>query len=368
MSILQYAKRSVLTAVAVSFAAGCGGDSGPNATFSATGTSADVQAVSSTFESPTFNNFSSMSVLFDAALGGAPLISSSAAALDVRGATTAAGLRAAAVRSAQRLAKVLPASRNQTFSASSAAIPAQFIGKTFVYNTVDGTYIVSDLAGAPVAGVRFLLYAVDPLTLEPVQPLVTTGYVDITDKSAGITHAAQVVVVSGGTTYLDYTVSASSTASSGLVNAVGYVTDGTTRANFNLHSTLTLNSGLSLVYNLDVPSRDVSIDLTLAATGLDTQTGTLEVALTMQGPNGTITFAGQFTSDGGTITVKVSGDLFATITSTADQTVITGANGHVLTTEDSVALDHIFVLAGGAFGSFDQLLAPVGVFVSGGTT
>jgi hypothetical protein len=364
MSILHYAKRSVLAAVAVSFAVGCGGDSGP-ATFNPTGTSDDIGSVNSAFESPTFTAFSSLSVLFDAALGAAPTISSSAAALDMRGATTAAGYRAAALRSAQRLAKILPTSRNKSFSASRASVPAQYAGVTFVYNTADGTYIASDIAGAPVNGVRFLLYAVDPLTLEPVDPLVTTGYVDLIDKSVGVTNAAQIIVVSGGITYLDYTVSASSSASSGVVNAIGYITDGTTRANFNLHATVTMTSGLALDYTLTVPSRDVGIHLTLVATGLDTQAGTLDIALDMHGPNGTVTFAGEFSPDGGTLTVKVGGELFATIVSSGDQTVITGANGHVLTAEDQQALNDIYILSGGAFGSFDQLLAPVGMYISG---
>ena len=76
----------------------------------------------------------------------------------------------------------------------------------------------------------------DPVTLTPVEPLVETGYVDLIDLSAGATQAARVLVVSGGTTYLDYTVTATSGASSGRVTVIGMVTDGTTQANINLRS------------------------------------------------------------------------------------------------------------------------------------
>ena len=47
----------------------------------------------------------------------------------------------------------------------------------------------TDRTGAPANGVRFLLYAVDPVTFQPVEPLVEAGYVDITDLSGGNTQS-----------------------------------------------------------------------------------------------------------------------------------------------------------------------------------
>lgn len=364
MRVLQLSLRSVLTAAAVSLAlTGCG-DSSPDVPFNPAGTSADLAAVNETFASPTFASFSSFGLLFDAALGGAPLVSGSAAALDIRATTAAGGLRASAVRSARRLAGIFPGAKNGNFSASSSAIPPGVAGKTFVYDPGSNSYVASDLTGAPSTGVRFLLYAVNPVTLAPVQPLSEVGHVDLVDLSSGSTTAARVTVVSGDITYINYTVTATTTASSGRVTVAGLITDGNTEANFNLRSTLTSSAGLSLTYSLTVPQRDVAIDLTLNATGIDQTSGTLDISLDMHGPNGTVSMAGRFTETGGTLTVRTGGNLFATITRNgiADP-VITGANGQPLTDDDVRALTDVFNVTGDAFGSFDQLVAPVGSFM-----
>jgi hypothetical protein len=359
MRVLQVAKRSValLATLSVVALAGCG-DSGPDVPFNPTGTSTDIEAVNAAFGSSTFASFSSLSVLFDAAYG-APLVSASAAAMDIR-ASGAAGMRAAAIRSAQRLAGLLPGAPRTSFSAPSATISAAIAGKTFEYS--GGTYVAGVRTGAPANGVRFLLYAVDPVTFAPVEPLVETGYVDITDLSGSSTQAARVQVVSGGTTYLDYTVTASNLT--GTITVVGFVTDGTYRANVNLRASLSSAGALTLVYGLDVPQRDVSIDLTMTMTGLDTGTPTININLTMSGPNGTVSLSGQFTSTGGTLTVRTGGRTFATITVTGTaEPVITGADGLPITQEDAAALIGIFELTTGAFISFDQMLAPVTFFL-----
>ncbi len=124
MRVMQISKRSVTLLAAVCVAlTGCG-DSGPSVPFNPTGTSADIQAVNATFDSPTFTSFSALSPLFDAALGGAPLVTTSAKAFDFRRATTGGEIRAAAVRGARRMAALTPAMAHRASSASSAAIPA----------------------------------------------------------------------------------------------------------------------------------------------------------------------------------------------------------------------------------------------------
>lgn len=362
MHVLHLAKRSILTVVAVCGAlTGCG-SSAPDVPFNPAGTTADLGAVSSTFESSTFASFSTFSSLFDAALTpAAPVVSASAAALDIR-ATTRQGMRAAAVRSAQRLAPLMSSASKAGMSASAAAIPVEVAGKTFVYS--GGAYVMSDLTGAPATGVRFLLYAVDPVTLAPVTPLVETGYVDLTDLSSGSTSAARVRVVSGDTEYLNYTVSVISTVSGGRVSVLGFVTNGTNQANINLRATMTSNAGLTLTYSLDLPTRDFSIDLSLTSSGLDPQTSTIGITLDVRGGNGWVHMTGQFDQTGGTLNVSVSGNNFATITQTgAGAPVITGADGLPLTDEDIAALEGVFEMTNGAFTSFDQLFLPVSAFI-----
>ncbi|HET6836976.1 MAG TPA: hypothetical protein VFH24_02975 [Gemmatimonadales bacterium] len=370
MRVLQFAKRSVVTVALVSMSlAGCGGESTPDAPFNPTGTTADLQAMNSTFASPTFASFSTFSIMFDAALGGAPIISASTGALDIRG-KTPQGIRAAAVRTAQRLAATLRPTTGAGMSTSSsthpgqalAAVPPEVAGKTFIYDPVTGSYAASTRTGAPSNGVRFILYAVDPVSYMPVEPLTETGHVDLTDLSAGSTQAARVVVVSGGTTYIDYTVSASSTATTGRVSVNGMVTDGAIQATVNLLSTVTYTGGLTLTYALDVPQRDVSIDLTITASNISQPTGTIMINLLMRGPNGTVAMTGEFEETNGTIQVRINGSAFATITTDGVTTTITRSDGTAPTDEEYVALQGVFEIQAGAFIAFDSMLAPVGAF------
>ena len=95
---------------------------------------------------------------------------------------------------------------------------------------------LSELTGAPANGVRFILYAINPVTGEPVDPLQEVGYADLLDQSTGSSNSVRVQLVSNNVTYFDYGVTGSSTASSAQVVVDGYVTDGTTRVNFDLNT------------------------------------------------------------------------------------------------------------------------------------
>ena len=364
MRVLQCTKRSVtLMAGACVALSACGGDSGPEAPFNPTGTTEDIQAVNEAFATPAFASFSAFSVHFDAALGSAPLISGSTEAFKFRRATSAGQIRAAAARNARRVAALMQGQTHSSFSASTASIPAEVAGKTFEYNGSE--YVPTDRTGAPINGVRFIIYAVNPITYQPELPLDEVGYVQLQDLSGSTTQAARVIVVSNNITYLDYTVSATATASGGRITVAGYVTDGQTRANVSLLSTVNEAAGLTLQYSLDVPQRDVSIDLTMGTSGLDPETSTINIDLSMSGPNGTVSMSGNFTGTGGTITVRVNGDLFASVVANgAGEPVITGADGQPLTAEDEAAFQNIFALTGDAFITFDVMLLPIGIVLA----
>lgn len=366
MRVLQFAKRSVVTVALVSLVlAGCTGDSSPDAPFNPVGTSADLDAMNSTFASPEFSSFSTFSLMFDAALGGSPIISTSVAALDVRG-KNAPAIRAAAARSAARLAATLKRGMSASGSLRSAqvvaAVPPEVAGKTFVYDPNTVGYVASDITGAPANGVRFILYAVDPVTYAPVEPLNATGHVDLIDLSAGSTQAARVLVVSGSTTYIDYTASATTGTSSSRLTVIGMVTDGNIQANINLRSTFTFTTGLTLTYSLDLPQRDVSIDLTVGSSDVSQQDSPTTVTLTMRGPNGTIGMNGQFTDTSGSLNITINGSAFAHVTTSGTSVTFTRHDGTPLSQEELDVLERVFALQEQAFISFDQMLAPVGSF------
>ena len=369
MRVLHFAKRSITTVALVSVAlTGCGGDSGPDAPFNPAGTSADLNAMNSAFASPAFASFSTFSIMFDAALGGAPIVSASAQALDVRRGLSSAergspkAVRAAAKRAAERMATLLERQRRTGFSASVAAVPAAVAGKTFVYDPGTGGYVQSDLTGAPGNGVRFIIYAVNPVTWAPAEPLTETGHVDLIDLSAGSTQAARVLFVSGGITYVGSGPSTTTTETSGRVSVIGVVTDGTIQANINLRSTSSYTEGLTLTYSLDLPQRDVSIDLTMN----QSESGATVVNLTMSGPNGAVSMSGEFGETTGTLNVRINGHLFATIEASGSTMTITRSDGTPMAEDELVALQGVFDVQEAAFVAFDQMLAPVGTFFGDG--
>jgi hypothetical protein len=367
MRVLQFAKRSVVTVALVSAAViGCAGDPLSDAPFNPAGTTADLEATNSAFASPTFESFSTFSWFFGPALGGSPIISNSTAALRIRGKSTAE-VREAAARVARRLTAMMPTARAEGFSTSETAmaIPVSSAGRTFVYDAATSSYVASDRPLLASNQVRFILYAVDPVTFAPVTPLVETGYVDITDLSQGTTQAARIQVISGNTTYIDYRVSGSSSISSARVTVLGYVTNGTTQANITMRSVMSLTSGLTLTYALTVPSRDVSINLSMGLSDLLTAGTPMTMNLTMRGPNGTVSMTGQFTATAGALNIRINGDAFATITITTGTdgvtvVTITRIDGTPLTDDEYHAVEGLYQMQDTSFGSFDQMMAPVG--------
>ncbi len=362
MRVLQIAKRSVVTVALVSVVlSGCSGDPVSDAPFNPGGTAADIEAMNSTFTTETFNSFSTFSWMFDAALGGSPIISNSVAAMNLR-AKSPAEMRAAAARVARKFAASAKKADGLSTSemAITRSIPAGVAGRTFEYDPGTGTYVLSSRPLLDANKDRFILYAVDPVTYAPLGPVVETGYVELTDLTEGSTQAARIQVVSGGTTYIDYTVTGRSGTSSASITVRGYVTNGTIRANITLRSSISFTSGLTLTYTLGVPELDVSVNLTIGMNDVTTPGSPITINMTMRGPNGTVAMSGQFTETGGTLNIRINGDGFATITTSGTSTTITRTDGTPLTDEEQLALMGVFELQAGALMAFDQMLAPVG--------
>ena len=350
-----------LTALALALGiAACGDSSGPDTPFDAAGTSADLASVDAAFASPAFLSFSAISADIDGTIA-ASVVSLNAARR---------GMPEVARQNAVRFATMLPGAPTGTAAglSLSSSIPPAVAGKTFVWDEALDEYVASALTGAPANGVRFMLYAVNPVTGRPVEPLVGLGHADVIDQSGGSTRAARVIVVSDGVTYVDYGISGSGSETGGTVTVEGFVTDGTVRADFHLENELQLtNSGISasLDYDLDVPSRDIAIDFLVDVEGL-MEGGSLELDLTMNGPNGTVRVSGTANDGGGTFEVRANGSTFATITIAADATepVITGADGAALTQVEVAALTDVFEMYADAFEVFGELMDPVDALIN----
>jgi predicted small lipoprotein YifL len=355
MRVTQYARFSLSATLLLLGLAACGKDNGPSE-FDPQGTTADVAEAQDAFVSAQASSFAAIGTDISTVLNGAPVVASSAALASPRPS-------AASAQYARQLVSLLPGA-GPRIQASVSAIPSAALGATFVWDEQTHAYAASDLSGAPSNGVRFLLYAIDPVSLRPVEPVVQVGYVDVTDESTAATVAYRVKVVDGSVVYLDYGVSASGAESSGIVTVSGFASNGSARANFTLNNTISQNSSggllLSLDYRLSVPSRKVSLDWTATIANISPTEGAVTLDLAISGPNGSVRIVGTYgATGGGNFTVKVNGDLFATISFEGSSAVITGANGASLTADEEETLHTILDYYDQSLGAFDDLVAPL---------
>ena len=354
-----------LAAVTLAGALAACGENGPSGPFDPNGTSADIGTVQGMFATASFNSFSAFSSYMDAVLGGS--ITASVAAVQ-EGTALARGPIRGAGAYARTLTGLLPHSSQIGFSAASGAIPPAALGKTYLYSAVDARYVVSDRTGAPSNGVRFVLYAVDPLTHQPASPLNELGYVDVVDRSGSSNVDVRVLAVSGSTTFIDYGITASGGASGGNIRVLGYISDLTDRANFDLKNGISVSGNsfnITLDYDLRVPTRSIILDFTVHARTSGADAGDGDLSLLMQGLHGKVEMDGNFGAAGGSLDVKVNGAAFATVAVDVNfNPTVTGRNGEPLTADERTALERIARVVGDAFDVIQQLLGPADSLVN----
>jgi hypothetical protein len=260
---------------------------------------------------------------------------------------------------ARRLQAFESAMTELSVAAPNALIPATVLGKTFIYNTTTNTYVLSDRTGAPSNGVRFVLYAVAPITHAIVTPLNEIGYVDLKDESAGSAVTLHVVAVVTSKTLIDYKASATVTTTNQTITGAsvtvsGFVSDGTTQLDFTLSQTFNVTSGLSVDYQLAIAEKRLSAhfvaSFTPAGVGSITVTftdGTNTTVITATG--GQASFSGQITHNG-TVVVKFSG--------TTSNLTFTDASGGALTDAQVTNLKKVGDFVDGMVTLVDQMLKP----------
>jgi hypothetical protein len=305
--------------------AACGKDAvGPKSLANPQATTAQMAALDTMFDISVLNSFSVMSsdiapvaparmaTLRALAAAGNPLSRSSALRPYAKG-----------VETSRMISQLVPAMLN---ASSAGLFPPDVVGKTFEWNITTDLYEQTSRAGAPTGGVRFILYAIDPFTYLPAEPLVEVGYADLDDASTSSVAKLHVTVagVGGSPVYVDYTVSVEQTsASSARIAIAGYITKGGPDV---LDFSGTINASASQTsaivtqeVKLDVNSRDLHIRLWEKIT-LTQTTITLRVHFSFKHGTETVVLEGKFELNGveetatGTVTVKVDGGLFATCT------------------------------------------------------
>lgn len=331
-------------------------------------TAAAVRAADSALSSPVFKSFSAIGakltpVAASAIFGSASLFNATRPDL---GAPQPFALT---VERATLLESLVP----QLSSPNAAGIPRidSIAGAVFQWDAANHRYYKAATTGCTSPNgpcIRFILYAIDPLTDEPATPLTPVGTADFIDRSAGNTTSLQILVEGNGgaPTYVDYTVTVTPGVDSFTASATGTVSNGLAGdANKTLTFSVTFAAspvGVSATatFTLNNPAVTVTLSESLQVSGQDT---TITVHFGFTRPGETITLDGTVTIHQGVttvaVTVKVNGESFANITGPFSNPTITHPNGQPLTADELEALGTLFGAAEDFSNHLGDLFDPV---------
>ncbi len=344
-------------ALALALVAGACTDSSTNPVggreFNPAQTSSQIQPVSSVFSTPTMASFSALGEEFvppGASGAAAPARALIEAAHD--------GSSSFAVRAADATRAM---SLGLAAGSRAELIPPDYQGTTYVYVSGQGYQQDAERTDAPANGMRFVLYAVDPVSDEIVEPLVETGHVDFLDESTENTSSVRLLVVSGGMEYLNYAVTVSGTFNAPVFTIEGFATDGVDRVDFSLTNAIVVTFAgvrIDVDYVIDLANSDVHIDVDASvdqSTGLLTVDGSVshgDQSARIQGTVNTETEEGQ-------LEVTANGSPFATITLTPTGITAVNPDGQPLSQQEIDALEQITDVFGDTFDAFENLIDPV---------
>jgi hypothetical protein len=361
------AKRVMALAVAVcaTALAGCGGDpvsSQPAALSDPVGLNSDVASLSTPLQATVFQSFST--------LGASSPIS--ARTTTVLGAMTPSRLALTARQGVSpKQAFALKSLRPSFASAPTGAgslIPETQWGKVYVWDTGTHAYVEGSATGGPATGVRFTLYAIDPLTNQPAAPLNAIGYADLTDESTDTQYRLGVLVANETTTYADYVVTATATETTFQAVAAGYITDGTHRLDFN-NSASASSTHIAIDFDLTLNNPAVAAHLHADLTAGDPTT-VLTLTFSVTRGQETVTLAGTlgFTSTqsgagaSANLTIAVNGRQFATIKGTATSNSAAGFTfdgpDRALTAQERAAIDQLMAAPAVLSAAAEPMFAP----------
>lgn len=329
--------------------------SGPGeGAFDAAQTQAELQRVDAAFDTPAFQSLAVLGEQFGSSAGAAA--AASAALLYEAGPTHGSSLAERAKAAGDRLA--------QAYASASASmapiIPADWLGRTYVYDPETEGYVHNpELTGAPEDGIRFVLYAVNPVTHDIIVDS-DIGYADVRDVGGANSTAVRLTVVSEEVTYLDYTITATGVFNAPVFDISGFITDGEQQVDFTLvHSILATIGSVQVGIDYDITTSEdfgVTVDVTLTSSG---QTSSVEVNVTLtHGPN-TVVLEGSVVDGSGSLTVTGNGEVFAIIELGPGSITVTDADGNPISQETHQALERIWQVVDDVFDVFEDLFDPI---------
>ncbi len=246
-------------------------------------------------------------------------------------------------------------------------VPYGMRGLTLVFDPVAARYVVdSTRAGAPVNGVRFVLYDTDAAG----RPVVAreTGYAEITDEGDGLPDgvALRLQVVTGGSRRLDYSVRTVHADSSGLVVAGGVFGDSSDGLRFEvgLAAVHAAADSVSVRFAFALPAHHFAAAGTMR--NVAGGEGTIgEAAVAVRPGSDLIELHARGDGAATEAVVSVNGRLFARVVGEPGHVVVHGEGGRPLADEERRGLGAIMDLIGGVIGVAHGLFQPAGLLLGG---
>lgn len=358
----------VVSAVAITLlAAACADSAAPGGAlqpFDAAGVTTNLEAVQQVLGGGAWRSLRTLGPRFGAAGQAAGLVGEVGAGM----AATSSGWSPAS--GGVRIARALLGASQARLVAPQ--LPPRIRGTTFVLDAATLQYVPdSSRIGAPANGVRFILYAVDTLTRQPLlnQEIGQADLTDVGDPLApGI--ALRLTVTIAGQVRLDYRVAVAGSDGAGALQAWGFTTDGDTRVEFQVGvagARARDITATSVQFAIGIPSNAFLATATLQhLSAMGDSAGAIQV-LIRQGPN-QVGMAGHATSSEVQAVYQANGVPFATISGDSKSPSVRGIDGHDLTVADVGALIGIHLLVGRVGEMFDSLMQPVGGVLGIGPT
>ena len=370
---MRWLRPALAGVVLAAFTGACSKDSiAPKSLANPQATSAQLASLDTIFSAPALNSLSQVSASVKASAPAPGTTLALAGMLQPLAQSTDLGSYGRRLQDLVAFSRLIP---RFSVQAATALFPDTLKGKTFEWDTTSNGYVATTRTGAPANGMRFILYAIDPLTSSPAKPLTEVGYIDLMDEST--THPTLHVMVAGvggAPVYVNYTVTlASQTTSSVVVTTAGYITNGATSPDSVVFAgTITGSGSASSItvtedVSFDVNARDIHVRDWQQATVTQTSTS-LKVSFRFEHGGEVVTLDGTLNVDttagtvSGTITSHVDGGLFATCTvngtSTSFSLTCTGAAQGGLNADEQAALHHLGDAAQNISALFQKILGP----------
>lgn len=362
---LHHRWRVGAVAALVLLAAACSESSGPASLSDPAALDAELSQVQGTFESSLYSSFSGLS--FYMAPPGSPAAAALRLSAPDRAVASDQSRRFASAQAVRTMIGALSGPQTGPIIADS------LYGRAYEWDEVADTYVQSSTRSGPANGVRFFLYETDPNTDLPVEPVNELGYADLMDESASPTDLALHVVVrsTGGTTFLDYTVSVAGSTGTFSASSVGFVSNGQIgtalrRLDFDIAfaasqsaTSTTLTADATLTFN----NASVSIELHDQVTVSDTEV-TFQRDFRFHRPGEVVVVQGNVTvgeaTVTGSLTILVNGGTFVRATFTGTSVTVS----RQLTASEQAVMSRLLEASDDVWDVIESLFNPAELFAS----